>query len=253
MATEARRAGGLQILPSIDIRGGRVVDLFQGDYGRETVYEDTAEAVAERFVAAGAEWIHVVDLDGSRGGLPANRAVVRRIAAVTARAGAKLELGGGIRSVAAARAALEAGAARVVLGTVAVEQPEVVVDAVAQLGAAAVVVGIDARGGAVATRGWVQEASLTAAALARRAVDAGVVRLIYTDITRDSTLTEPNFGVLEELHCAVPVALIASGGITTVAQIARLAELRLEGAIIGSALYARKLTLEDALEAARVC
>jgi phosphoribosylformimino-5-aminoimidazole carboxamide ribotide isomerase len=164
-----------------------------------------------------------------------------------------LELGGGIRSVDAARAALAAGVARVVFGTVAVEQPEVVADAVAQLGAAAVVVGIDARGSAVATRGWVHESSLTAVALAQRVVDAGVVRLIYTDITRDSTLTEPNFGVLEELHRSFPVALIASGGITTVAQIVRLGAMGLEGAIIGSALYAGKLTLEDALVAARQC
>jgi phosphoribosylformimino-5-aminoimidazole carboxamide ribotide isomerase len=228
-----------------------VVDLFQGDYGRETVYEDAAEAVAERFVTAGARWIHVVDLDGSRGGLPENRAIVRRIALVAARGGARLELGGGIRSVAAARAALEAGATRVVFGTVAVEQPEVVADAVSDLGADRVVVGIDARGRTVATRGWVQESSLTAVALARRAVDSGAERLIYTDITRDSTLTEPNFAVLEELRHVVSAALIASGGITTAAQIARLAGLGMEGAIVGSALYAGKLTLEAALQAAK--
>jgi phosphoribosylformimino-5-aminoimidazole carboxamide ribotide isomerase len=240
-----------EILPSIDIRGGRVVDLFQGDFARETVYRDAAEAVAERFVAAGARWIHVVDLDGARAGEPANRHVVRRIAGVAAPAGVRLELGGGIRSLEAVRQALDAGAARAVLGTAAVEQPALVTAAIRACGAEAVVVGVDARGGRVATRGWRETSGLPAVELARAMVEAGVVRLIYTDVTRDSTLTEPNFAALDELIRGVPVRVIAAGGVTTVEHIRRLGRLGAEGAIIGSALYAGTLALEDALAAAR--
>jgi phosphoribosylformimino-5-aminoimidazole carboxamide ribotide isomerase len=239
------------ILPSIDVRGGRVVDLFQGDYDRETVYEAAAEAVAERFIADAARWLHVVDLDGARAGSPENRAVVRRIAQVAARSGVPLELGGGIRSVDAARAALDAGAARVIFGTAAVEQPDMVAQAVATLGAAAIVVGIDARDGWVATRGWREASTLHATELARQMVERGVARFIYTDIARDSTLTEPNFTELDELSRAVPAHVIASGGVTTVDHVRRLVGMRLEGAIIGSALYAGRIALPDALAAAR--
>jgi phosphoribosylformimino-5-aminoimidazole carboxamide ribotide isomerase len=241
----------LEILPSIDLRGGRVVDLFQGDYAQETVYEETAEGVAERFVRDGTRWIHCVDLDGSRDGSPANRDAVARIAAVAGRRGVRLQLGGGIRTLEAARAALDAGASRVVFGTAAVERPALVGEAVAALGAEAVVVSIDARGGVVATRGWTAASGRRAVDLAREMVGLGAVRLIYTDINRDSTLTEPNFETLAELAGAVPARIVAAGGVTTAAQVGRLAALRLEGAIIGSALYAGKITLPEALAAAR--
>ena len=244
-------ASSFEILPSIDLRLGRVVDLFQGDYDKETVYEETAEAVAERFLSEGAHWIHVVDLDGSRDGAPANRAAVARIAAICAAAGARLELGGGIRSLEGAQAALDAGATRVVFGTAAVENPPLVAEAVARFGAGAVVVGIDARDGVVATRGWTQASGRRAADFAREMVDRGAERFIYTDIARDSTLTEPNFVELEALARAVPARIIAAGGVTTAAQVARLAGLPIEGAIIGSALYAGKITLAAALAAAQ--
>lgn len=240
----------MDILPSIDLRAGRVVDLFQGDYDRETVYDDTADAVADRFVGGGARWIHIVDLDGSREGTPANAPIVRRIAERAARAGVRVELGGGIRSLDAARAALDLGVARVIFGTVAAERPEVVEEAVRTLGAEAVVVGIDARAGVVATRGWTAASGRRAVDLAGQMAAAGVVRFIYTDITRDSTLTEPNFAEVDALNRAVDAAVIASGGVTTVDQVRRLAALGLEGAIIGSALYAGRITLEAALAAA---
>jgi phosphoribosylformimino-5-aminoimidazole carboxamide ribotide isomerase len=239
-----------EILPSIDLRGGRVVDLLQGDYARETVYQDTGEGVAAAFVRDGARWIHCVDLDGSRDGAPTNRDVVRRIAAVAAGAGVHLQLGGGIRSLEAAQAALEAGASRVVLGTAAVERPALVGELVSALGAEAVVVALDGRGGVVATRGWTAPSGRRTVDLARELVDLGAVRFICTDITRDSTLTEPNFEELAALTGAVPAAVIASGGVTTAAQVARLAAIPLEGAIIGSALYAGRITLPEALAAA---
>jgi len=240
-----------EIIPSIDLRAGRVVDLLQGDYARETVYEVPAEAVAEQFVAAGARWIHVVDLDGAKAGAPANRDLIRRLAGVAARGGARIEVGGGIRSLEAARAALDDGAARVIFGTAAVERPELVAQAVAAFGAEAVIAAIDARDGRVAIRGWTAGTSFSAIDLARRMVEAGVQRLIYTDVSRDSTLTEPNFEALWQLRRAVAAAVIASGGVTTAGQVRRLAALGLEGAIIGSALYAGRLTLAEALAAAR--
>jgi phosphoribosylformimino-5-aminoimidazole carboxamide ribotide isomerase len=239
------------ILPAIDVRQGRVVDLFQGDYARETVYEEAAEAVARRFLADGAEWLHVVDLDGAQAGSPANRALVQRIAAIAAESRVNVELGGGIRSLETARAALETGIARVIFGTAAVERPELVREAVDTFGAEAVVAGIDARQGIVATRGWVQSSQVRAIDLAQRMVDLGVTRFIYTDVERDSTLSEPNFEEVASLARAVPAHVIAAGGVTTAEQIARLAQMELEGAIVGSALYAGKITLPEALAAAK--
>jgi len=241
------------ILPSIDVRGGKVVDLYQGDFAQETVYEDTAETVAHRFVDAGCRWIHMVDLDGSRDGTGRNKDIIRRVAEVARRSGVRLELGGGIRSLEAVAAALEVGMDRAVIGTAAVEQPEMVGEAVARFGAPAIVIGIDSRNGLVATRGWTEGSTVRAAELARQMVARGVVRFVCTDITRDSTLTEPNFESLEEIASAVANSgahVIASGGVTTIAQVSRLKDAGLEGAIIGSALYVGKLRLEDALAAA---
>jgi phosphoribosylformimino-5-aminoimidazole carboxamide ribotide isomerase len=239
------------ILPAIDIRQGRVVDLFQGDYAQETVYDEAVESVARRFVREGASWIHVVDLDGSQAGSPANRALVQRIVAIASAAGAQVELGGGIRSLETARAALETGVSRVIFGTAAVERPELVQEAVRTFGAESVVAGIDARKGMVATRGWTHTGDLHAVDLARQMAALGVARFIYTDIERDSTLTGPNFEEVAALARAVPVPVIASGGVTTAEQIARLAHMGLEGAIVGSALYAGKITLQAAIAAAK--
>ena len=242
-----------EILPSIDVRGGKVVDLYQGDFAQETVYNDAAETVARRFVDAGCRWIHMVDLDGSRDGTGRNKGIIRRVSEVAKRSGVRLELGGGIRSLDAVAAALELGVDRAVIGTAAVEQPEMVGEAVVRFGADAIVVGIDSRDGLVATRGWTAGSTVRAAALARQMVDRGVVRFVCTDITRDSTLTEPNFASLEEIALAVAdsgARVIASGGVTTVEQVRRLKDAGLEGAIIGSALYVGKMRLEDALAAA---
>ena len=244
---------GFIILPSIDVRGGKVVDLYQGDFSKETVYEDTAEAVARRFVDGGAEWIHMVDLDGSRDGTRQNDAPIQRVAEVAAPAGVRLELGGGIRSLETIESALALGIHRVVIGTAAVERPDLVNEAVQRFGAETIVVGIDSRNGMVATRGWTADSTLPAAEMARQMVERGAVRFVCTDITRDSTLTAPNFEALEEIARSVGggARVIASGGVTTVEQVRRLRDLEMEGAIIGSALYAGKLSLEEALEAAR--
>jgi phosphoribosylformimino-5-aminoimidazole carboxamide ribotide isomerase len=250
-AGAAGGGAGFDVLPSIDLRAGRVVDLYQGDYAQETVYETTPEAVAADFVRDGGRCIHIVDLDGARSGSPANRDAVRRIAATATAAGVRLELGGGMRSLEAARAALDLGVTRVIFGTAAVERPQLVAEAVRALGPQAVVVGMDARQGMVATRGWTEASSVSAITLAQQLSRLGVERFIYTDIARDSTLTEPNFAELEAMQQAVPARIIASGGVTSAEQVTRLVGLGLEGAIIGSALYAGKITLAQALAAAR--
>lgn len=242
-----------EILPSIDLRGGLVVDLYQGDYARETVYDDPAEGYARRFLDDGATWLHVVDLDGARDGAPANAELVGHLAGIARSAGARLQLGGGIRSAAVARAAIGAGADRVIFGTAAVEHPEEVATAVRDLGAAAVVVGIDGRDGMVATRGWQSASGRTTIDLAEAMIAIGVVRFVCTDIARDSTLTGPNVAELDALNKAVHgrATVIASGGVTTVEQIGELVAAGLEGAIVGSALYAGRLTVAQAIAASR--
>jgi phosphoribosylformimino-5-aminoimidazole carboxamide ribotide isomerase len=226
--THVPTGAGFVILPSIDLRGGLVVDLYQGDYSRETVYDDPAEAVANKFLGEGATWLHVVDLDGARDGAPANAALVRKLADIVHAHGARLELGGGIRSASVARAALDSGADRVI-------------------------VGIDGRGGRVATRGWQAPSEMTTRDLAEAMIALGVIRFVCTDIARDSTLTGPNTPELDVLNRAVAgrASVIASGGVTTVAQLQELHKLGLEGAVVGSALYAGRLTVAEAIAATR--
>ena len=240
-----------EILPSIDLRGGRVVDLYQGDFNRETAFAGGAAEWAQRFLDAGARWIHVVDLDGSRDGAGANRALVGDVVRAARRVGASVELGGGIRSLETIEAALADGADRVVIGTAAVEHPELVHQAVERFGPEPIVVGIDSRDGYVTTRGWTERSQTRATQLAREMARCGAVRFVCTDVTRDSTLTAPNFESLAEIAAASEASVIASGGVTTVEQIERLRDLGLEGAIVGSALYAGRLRLEDALVVAR--
>ena len=167
-----------EILPSIDLRGGLVVDLYQGDYARETVYDGSADGFARRFLDEGATWLHVVDLDGARDGAPANATLVGALSRIAHASGARLQLGGGIRTASVARAAIEAGADRVIFGTAAVDHPEEVAAAVRDLGAGAVVVGIDGRDGMVATRGWQAASGRSTIDLAEAMIAIGVVRFV---------------------------------------------------------------------------
>ncbi len=240
----------MQVIPAIDIRGGRCVRLEQGDYRRETVFDDDPAAVAVRWQEAGAARIHVVDLDGAREGGPRNTEVIRRLLAAVA---TPVQVSGGIRDIATIKSYLEAGAGRVVLGTAAVKDQATLIDAIA-LFRERIVVGVDAREGIVVTEGWLETSGLTAAALLRQLSEMGVRRVIYTDITRDGTLTEPNFGAIEELleqasGLPSPVAVIASGGVSSIRHLLRLAKLGVEGAIVGKALYTGAIDLREALAA----
>jgi phosphoribosylformimino-5-aminoimidazole carboxamide ribotide isomerase len=236
-----------EVIPAIDLRGGRPVRLYQGDYGRETVYGDDPVAVARAWADGGAPRLHVVDLDGARAGAPAHLAALQ---AITAAVAIPVEFGGGIRAHAAAEAALAAGAERVIVGTAAIEEPALARELAAALGPR-LVLGVDARDGLVATRGWLSGSGVAATELVAQAAAWGVQRIIFTDIGRDGTLTEPNYASLEAVIAAADVPVIASGGVAEVEHLRRLRALGAEGAIVGKALYDGAIRLEDALAAVR--
>jgi phosphoribosylformimino-5-aminoimidazole carboxamide ribotide isomerase len=234
----------MEVVPAIDLRGGRCVRLYQGDYSRETVYSDDPGAVAKQWVGQGANRLHVVDLDGARGGAPVNLDAVAKIVAAT---GVPVQLGGGIRTLKSAKAAVEQGVDRVILGTAALETPDLVKEVCGVLGADRVVVSVDAKDGYVVVRGWERSSRTTALALAKRAAGWGIRRIMYTDVSRDGTLTEPNFEGLRQLVEGSAIAVIAAGGIASIGHLKRLAQLGAEAAIVGKALYTGDVNLVVAI------
>jgi len=240
----------MDLYPAIDLRGGRVVQLQQGDYARETRYGDDPIAIARGFEAAGARWIHVVDLDAARSGAATNRAVIGAISEAVA---CKIETGGGVRDFAAAVALMEAGVERVVVGTAAVERPELV-DELAQSFPGRVAVGLDARGRDVSTHGWTAASGLDLVDLARRFDRSGVGALVVTEISRDGMLQGPDLEQLAAVLGAVTVPIVASGGISSLEDLRALAALRVDGrrlagAITGTALYEGRFTTEEGIAA----
>ena len=234
----------MEIIPSIDLRAGRCVRLYQGDYAQETVYSEDPLVVARSWQEQGASRLHLVDLDGAAAGYPANLPV---ISAIAGSLDIPVQVGGGIRDRATAESLLSAGAQRVVLGTAAVERPELVRELCAGYGSPAVVVAVDARDGRVAIKGWTETAAMTAPELADRMAGLGVVRLLYTDISRDGTLTGPNFAANAALVRDSGMAVQASGGVARLDHLARLVETGVEGVIIGRALYTGDITLAEAI------
>lgn len=240
----------MELYPAIDLRGGRCVRLRQGDYAAETVYDDDPVGVAQRFAAAGARWIHVVDLDAARTGEPANLAVVEAICAAVP---CSVQAGGGVRSAEAAGALLASGVARVVVGTAAVEHPELV-DELSVMHPGRIAVGLDARGREVAVRGWRESAGADLVDLAGRFDAAGAGALVVTEIGRDGMLEGPDVDQLAAVLEATSLPLIASGGVAALTDLTRLRDLRVDGrslagAIVGTALYEGRFTLEEALAA----
>jgi len=238
----------MEIIPAIDLRGGAVVRLLQGNYDRQTTFGDDPVGVARGFEADGAPRIHVVDLDGAREGRRTQAAEVRAVAAAV---GIPIELGGGLRSSEDIAEALADGVDRVVLGTAAVEEPELIEQALAAHGPERVVVGIDARDGIASVSGWTESGSIPATDLLDRMADLGVRRFIYTDITRDGTLTSPNFSAVSDMvqraEAAGNARIIASGGIAEIDHLRTLASIGAEGAIIGVAIYLGTLDLAAAV------
>jgi phosphoribosylformimino-5-aminoimidazole carboxamide ribotide isomerase len=237
----------LEIIPAIDLRGGRCVRLVQGDYDRETVFSDDPVATAQRWAAEGAARLHVVDLDGAREGRPVNDAAVREIIAAVS---LPVQVAGGVRELAAVEGWVAAGADRIVLGTAAVRDPQLAAEAVRRHGKR-IAVSVDGRDGFFAGDGWREQTSQRVDELLRRFYELGVRRVIYTDIAVDGTLTSPNYDAIESLLRATPAKLIAAGGVAEVAHLVRLAEIGVEGAIVGRALYEGRVRLPEALEAVR--
>ncbi len=240
----------MHLYPAIDIRGGRCVRLYQGDYDRETVYGDDPVAQARTFAAAGSPWIHVVDLDAARSGVPENRDVVAAIAAAVP---VPVQTGGGVRTDAAADALLEAGVARVVVGTAALEDPAFVRRLA---GRARVAVGLDVRGGEVAVRGWEQGSGRSLAEVLAGFEDCGVEAVVVTQIHVDGTLEGPDTARYAELLATTGLAVVASGGVGDLEHLRTLAALevdgrRLDGVIVGRALYEGRFTITEALAAVR--
>ena len=234
-----------EVIPAIDLRGGHCVRLFQGDYDRETRYSDDPLATAVRWQSLGAPRLHVVDLDGALTGISANRAV---IAAICALLTIPIEVSGGIRTADDVAAVSAYGASRIQLGSIAVHNPAFVAAAVATQ-RDAIVVSIDARDGEVFTDGWTKPTGRRALEFAHEMVALGVVRIMFTDIGRDSTMTEPNFAALAEMVQSLGVPVVASGGVATIDHLINLATIGCEGAIVGKALYERAIDLPSAISA----
>jgi phosphoribosylformimino-5-aminoimidazole carboxamide ribotide isomerase len=238
----------MQVIPAIDLLEGQCVRLHQGDYDQVTRFSDDPVAQALSWQAQGAERLHVVDLDGARSGQPVNDAAVR---AITAALGIPVQLGGGVRSAERAEELLACGLDRVILGTVALEQPDLV-QRLAERHPGRIVVGIDARDGKVATRGWIEASGTDATLLARRFSRSPLAAIIATDIATDGTLAGPNLDFLRAMAEASDVPLIASGGIGTLEHLLTLlplASLGVEGVIVGRALYDGRVDLTEALQA----
>jgi phosphoribosylformimino-5-aminoimidazole carboxamide ribotide isomerase len=230
-----------QVIPAVDIRNGRCVRLFQGKYDQETVFSEDPVATALRWQEEGAPRIHVVDLDGALAGELKNLDIVRRMIEALA---IPVGFGGGLRELRAIRAVLDAGVERAILGTAAVETPELVKHACALYGDR-IAVSLDARGGTLMIHGWTEPSGEGAVEVAQKMVNLGVRRLLYTDISRDGTMTEPNFEATAQVLGAVDVPVIASGGISKLEHLVRLRNLGVEGAVVGRAMYTGAIKLAD--------
>lgn len=233
------------VIPAIDIRGGRCVRLQQGEFSRETVYAEDPAEVARRFESLGAQWLHIVDLDGARSGETKNRAVVENI--ITA-ISIPVQLGGGIRSLEQIKGWLDAGVTSVLVGTVAVRQPEVVVEALETFGGERLMLAIDARDGRVALEGWQKTEDVSAIMLAQPFISAGLQRVLYTDIARDGMLTGPNLEATKQLAVSTGLKVTASGGVSSKEDIEALAELEpfgVDSVVVGRALYEGRIKPEE--------
>ena len=240
---EKRGDTTIEIIPAVDIRDGRCVRLYQGDYAIETVFSDDPLDQALKWQSLGAPRLHIVDLDGAATGEIKNLEIIRSIAAGLL---IPTQLGGGIRDIVTICEVLKAGVERVILSTAAVENPELVREA-CRLYRESIIVSLDARDGNIAIHGWRTGTELNALDFARSMINLGVRRFIYTDISRDGTLTEPDFSAISELMEAVRVPVVAAGGVSSLNHLKVLQKLGTEGAIVGKAIYTGDIDLKKAL------
>lgn len=236
------------IFPAVDIKDGCCVRLLQGRKEEATVYSQDPAGMAREWERQGAEWVHVVDLDGAFSGVPRNREIIKDMVQSLS---IPLQLGGGIRDLTVARGYLDLGVSRIIIGTGALDNRQLVINLLEEFGPERVIVGIDARDGMAAIRGWEDVTTVTALDLAQEMKDMGVKRTVYTDISRDGVLQGPNLQAIRTMSETTGLTVIASGGVSTIQDIFSLREIPgVEGAIVGKALYEGRLTLESALKAA---
>ncbi len=233
----------MEIIPTIDLRGGKCVCLYQGDFKQETVFSEAPTMVALNWQTEGARKLHIIDLDGAATGQLLNKEAIK---AILAKVNIPVQVGGGIRRLEMVEELLGMGVQRVILGTMAVENMRLVEELCRQFGEA-IIISLDAKDGYIATHGWVRLSQITALELGLRLAGIGVKRLIYTDIKRDGTLTEPNFEAIAELVAKLTLPVIASGGASSLWHLERLKRLGVEGVIIGRALYTGNIKLKEAL------
>lgn len=235
------------IYPAVDVKDGRCVRLAQGEFNKVTVYSDSPVEMALKWEQLGAEYLHVVDLDGARTGLAQNIPVISEMAV---KLGIPVQLGGGIRTIEMIENVLCKGIQRIILGTSAVKEPSLVKQAVKTF-EGSVVIGIDAKEGMVAIEGWAKTSEFTAVGFAKKMEELGTKTIIYTDISRDGMLQGPNLKAMEEMVKAVDIEVIASGGVSNLEDIRRLKEVGVSGVIVGKALYTGDLDLKKAIEIAK--
>jgi phosphoribosylformimino-5-aminoimidazole carboxamide ribotide isomerase len=231
------------VYPAIDIRGGRCVRLVEGDFARETAFDADPADAARRWAAAGAEWIHIVDLDAAVAGEPQNVAAIERIVGAV---DVPVQLGGGMRTAEHVASMLQRGVTRVVIGTKAIDSPDFVNELASRWGDR-IAVGLDARDGKLAASGWLEQTEVSATDVARSVTASGIAHLVYTDIRRDGTLSGPNLDALSEMIDLAGAAVIASGGIGSIQDVERVRDAGAGGVIIGRALYDGRVDLAEAI------
>jgi phosphoribosylformimino-5-aminoimidazole carboxamide ribotide isomerase len=238
----------MDVIPAIDLLGGQCVRLYQGDYAQAQIFSEDPVIIARQWQDQGASRLHVVDLDGAKAGHPVNQQVIR---AIVQALDIPVQVGGGLRDRSSVVQLLELGVDRAILGTVAVEQPDLVAQICVEC-PGQIIVGIDARNGQVATKGWLETSAIAATDLAQRMAELGVAAIIYTDIQRDGTLQGPNLQALRELASQVSIPVIASGGVSNLTDLLSLLALEplgVVGTIVGKALYTGDLSLKEAIRA----
>ena len=243
MAQIERGKAKIELIPAVDLRQGKCVRLYQGDYNVETVFSDDPVEVALQWQSLGAPRLHIVDLDGAAMGELYNLDIIKEIASAVL---VPIQLGGGIRQLETVEQLLKAGIERVILGTAAVEDPKLIEEACHKF-SESIIVGIDVWQGHIATHGWRQRTELKVTELTQSMVELGVKRFIYTDISRDGTLTEPNFAAIADLVNTIKLPIIAAGGISSLNHLKKLKSLGVEAAIVGKALYTGDINLKQAL------
>lgn len=235
----------MQLYPAIDIKDGKCVRLTQGLFDNVTIYSDTPADMARQWVEQGATFLHLVDLDGALAGKSVNETVIRAIAQTVS---VPIQIGGGIRSAEAIQAMLDAGVTRVIIGTKAVQHPAFIKEIVERFGAEQIVIGVDAKDGMVAIEGWEKVSSLSALDLCNQMKAYGVRHIVYTDISKDGMLTGPNVAYTQKLTEETGMDIIASGGVSCMSDLEELDKRGIHGAIIGKALYEKRISLQEAVQ-----